>query len=50
MTEMLITCFTDIKDSTSLTEELGHERLMPILEEHLKIGKCLIDNVQDIVY
>jgi class 3 adenylate cyclase len=42
MTEMLITCFTDIKGSTSLTEELGHERIMPILQEHLNIGKCLI--------
>jgi hypothetical protein len=42
MTEMLITCFTDIKDSTPLTEELGHERMMPILREHLNIGKCLI--------
>lgn len=42
MTEMLITCFTDIKGSTPLTEELGHERLMPILMEHLRIGKCLL--------
>jgi class 3 adenylate cyclase len=42
MTQMLTTCFTDIKGSTPLTENLGHERIMPILEEHIRIGKCLM--------
>lgn len=43
MTEILITCFTDIQGSTQLTEELGHEKMMPILNEHLRVGKNLIE-------
>lgn len=43
MTEIITTCFTDIKDSTKLTDSLGHENMMPILKEHLRVGKALIE-------
>jgi hypothetical protein len=36
-----ITCFTDLKGSTALTEELGHHEFMPVLHEHLRLGKAL---------
>jgi hypothetical protein len=40
---MQITCFTDLKDSTSLTEHLGHDEYLPQLHEHLRIGRILAD-------
>jgi hypothetical protein len=42
-TRIEITCFTDLRDSTRITEELGHEAFMPRLEEHLRVGRELAE-------
>lgn len=39
-----IICFTDIKGSTTLTQNLGHEKVKPIIAEHLRVGKEFIHN------
>lgn len=40
-TKVEITCFTDLKGSTALTEQMGHHDFIPVLEEHLRIGQSL---------
>jgi hypothetical protein len=39
------TCFTDIVNSTSLTESMGHELYSPIRQCYLEIGKLLMQFV-----
>jgi class 3 adenylate cyclase len=39
--QVLITCFTDLKDSTAMTENEGHERLLPEIADHLRVGQIL---------
>lgn len=39
--KVLITCFTDLKDSTAMTESEGHERSVPDIVEHLRVGRIL---------
>lgn len=41
--QVLVTCFTDLKDSTALTETEGHERFLPEVTEHLRVGKILAE-------
>ena len=36
-----IICFSDIKDSTKLTEHLGHQKYMPLIKDHLRVAKAL---------
>src|SRR3990172_2414583 len=45
MTEIRVTCFTDLKGSTALTEELGHDGIRPLRSEHLRVGKILAEGV-----
>jgi hypothetical protein len=40
-TKIEITCFTDLKGSTTLMEQMGHQGFIPILQEHLRVGKSL---------
>lgn len=40
-TKIEITCFTDLKGSTYLTEQMGHQKFLPVLQEHLRIGNSL---------
>jgi hypothetical protein len=39
--QTLVTCFTDLKGSTSLTEELSHDVYIPYLRDHLSVAKAL---------
>jgi hypothetical protein len=39
--ENSITCFTDLKSSTQLTEQLGNAGIKKYRDEHLKVGKLL---------
>ncbi len=41
--EVAVTCFTDLKDSTALTENEGHDRFLPEIKEHLRVGKILAE-------
>jgi hypothetical protein len=34
-------CFTDIKSSSTITQDLGHARYLPLLLDHLRAGKVL---------
>lgn len=43
--KVLITCFTDLKDSTAMTEEEGHEQFLPEIAEHLRVGQVLAERV-----
>jgi hypothetical protein len=40
-TKIEITCFTDLKGSTAMTEEMGHADAIPIIQEHLRVGQAL---------
>lgn len=40
-----VTCFTDLKESTELTEKLSHDGIRPYREEHLRIGRLLCELV-----
>ena len=39
--QVLVTCFTDLKESTSLTEELGHDVYIPYLLDHFSVAEML---------
>lgn len=39
--KIAVTCFTDIKDSTQLTDRLGHAEYQRFLQEHLALGRSL---------
>jgi class 3 adenylate cyclase len=39
--QTLVTCFTDLKGSTSLTQELGHDIYIRYLRDHLSVAKAL---------
>jgi class 3 adenylate cyclase len=41
--QVLITCFTDLKDSTAMTESEGHDRFLPEIAEHLRVGQILAE-------
>lgn len=41
-----VTCFTDLKGSTALTEQMGHEKFRKFRVEYLRIGKILSDNLK----
>jgi Adenylate and Guanylate cyclase catalytic domain len=41
--QIKVTCFTDLKDSTPLNESLGNQGFMPILEDHLRVGENLVE-------
>lgn len=38
-----VICFTDLKDSTRLTEGLGHEGFLPHVWHHLSVGRTLAE-------
>ncbi|MBZ5728396.1 MAG: adenylate/guanylate cyclase domain-containing protein [Acidobacteriia bacterium] len=40
-TKIEITCFTDLKGSTALAEQMGHQAFAPLLQEHLRLGESL---------
>jgi adenylate/guanylate cyclase family protein len=40
-----VTCFTDLTDSMSLNDSLGNQGFMPILEDHLRVGRILAERV-----
>src|SRR5436190_22516737 len=40
-TKIEITCFTDLKGSTAMTEEMGHAGAIPVIQEHLRVGQAL---------
>lgn len=42
--EYAVTCFTDLKNSTAMTEELGAKVMDPMREEYLRVGKILANN------
>lgn len=41
--QVTITCFTDLENSTGLTESEGHDRFLPEIKEHLRIGRILAE-------
>lgn len=43
MAEMKVTCFTDIKDYTGLTQKLGQGLMQVLLDEYLDVGKMLVE-------
>jgi class 3 adenylate cyclase len=40
-TQIRIICFTDLQGSTASTEKMGHREFMPLLQEHLRLGRSL---------
>ena len=40
-----VTCFTDLKEFTQLTEQLGQDGIRPFLEDYLRIGKLLAESI-----
>lgn len=43
--KMTVTCFTDLEGSTELTNTMGHADALPVIQEHLRIGKILCENI-----
>ncbi|MFC1991483.1 adenylate/guanylate cyclase domain-containing protein [Chloroflexota bacterium] len=43
--EILVTCFADLKDSTPMTERLGHIDVAPFREEFLRVGEILATDI-----
>lgn len=39
--QTLVTCFTDLKGSTSLIQKLGHDKYIRYLRDHLSVAKAL---------
>ena len=42
MTEVTVTCFTDMKGFTDATDKKGHDFIVPITKEFLRVGEILI--------
>lgn len=40
-----VTCFTDLKEFTQLTDQLGQDGIRPFLEDYLRVGKLLAESV-----
>jgi len=39
--QMLVTCFTDLNDSTALNQQLGNRKYTLFIDDHLLVGKAL---------
>ena len=45
--QVLVSCFTDLKGSTSLTEELGQDIYIPYLLDHFSVAEMLANCLRE---